>query len=152
MKYRLAYKTAFAVILVGTCLFVSPCTAQTQSDSYPASKDLKQPDSYPAVKDSNPQPKPSDNSHPGSYTPQSRADLNNTRREYADRVRETYNFHFGEGNISTPGNAKVVGDDSVQPGAFPARSIARNATRKLTASGGRRCTRTHFVRRFTARA
>jgi tetratricopeptide (TPR) repeat protein len=121
MKFRLAHKTAFAAILVGTCVSASPCTAQTQTDSYPASKDSRQTqsDTYPASKDSNPQPKSSDNSHPGSYTPQAQADLNNTRKDYADHVRETYNFHFGEGNISTPGNAKVVGDDFVQPGAFP---------------------------------
>jgi tetratricopeptide (TPR) repeat protein len=119
MKFRLAHKTAFAAILVGGCLSALPCTAQTQSDSYPASKDSKQTDSYPASKDSTSKPPSPDNNRPGNYTPQSQADLNNTRKDYADRIRETYNFHFGEGDISTPGNAKVVGDDFVQPGAFP---------------------------------
>jgi len=121
MRFRLAHKAAFAAVLAVGCFSVSPCTAQTQTDSYPASKDSKQtqPDSSPARKDSNPQPKSPDNSRPGSYTPQTQADLNNSRKDYADRVRETYNFHFGEGNISTPGNAKVVGDDFIQPGAFP---------------------------------
>jgi Tfp pilus assembly protein PilF len=41
------------------------------------------------------------------------------RKEYADKVRESYNFHFGKGDISTPGNAAVEGNDFIQPGAFP---------------------------------
>jgi Flp pilus assembly protein TadD len=121
MKFRLAHKTAFAAIVVGGCLSGLPYTAQTQTDSYPASKDSKQTRTggYSATKDSNPQPNSPDSNRPGNYSPQSQADLNNTRKDYADRIRETYNFHFGEGDISTPGNAKVLGDDFVQPGAFP---------------------------------
>jgi tetratricopeptide (TPR) repeat protein len=99
-----------------------PCTAQTQSDSYPASTDSKsQPQSngYPATKDTKSQPQSYENSGPGNYAPQSAADANSARKDYADRVRQTYNFHFGQGDISTPGNAKILGDDFVQPGAFP---------------------------------
>jgi tetratricopeptide (TPR) repeat protein len=42
-----------------------------------------------------------------------------TRKEYADQIRATYNFRFGEDHPSTPGNAAVEGDDFIQPGAFP---------------------------------
>jgi tetratricopeptide (TPR) repeat protein len=41
------------------------------------------------------------------------------RKEYADKVRATYNNRFGADRPSVPGNASVVGDDFVQPGAFP---------------------------------
>ena len=113
MKFRPAHKIAFAAILAGSYPSALPCIAQTQSDSYPARKDST-PQPQPQ-----PQPQPPDNNRPGNYTPQSQAELNNTRKDYADHIRETYNFPFGAGNISTPGNAKVVGDDFVQPGAFP---------------------------------
>jgi tetratricopeptide (TPR) repeat protein len=137
MQFRLAHKTKFAAILVSSCFSVAPCIAQTPSDTYPITKqpNLKpqssenngpssyapesQADNYPASKDAGTQPKVSNNHGAGVYTPQSQEDLNNTRKDYADHIRETYNFHFGEGNISTPGNAKVEGDDFVQPGAFP---------------------------------
>ena len=41
------------------------------------------------------------------------------RKYYSGKIRESYNFRFGPNNISTPGNAKSVGGDFVQPGAFP---------------------------------
>ena len=41
------------------------------------------------------------------------------RKEYADKIRAGYNYRFGKGNISAPGNAAIEGDDFVQPGAFP---------------------------------
>src|ERR1700730_3021542 len=41
------------------------------------------------------------------------------RKEYADKVRASYNYRFGTDRPSIPGNAGVVGDDFVQPGAFP---------------------------------
>jgi tetratricopeptide (TPR) repeat protein len=107
MKFRLAHTTAFTAILVSSCLSVLPCTAQTQSDS------------YPATNDSTTQPQSSENDSPKNYTPQSQADVNSDRKDYADHIRQNYNFRFGEGNISTPGNAKILGDDFVQPGAFP---------------------------------
>ena len=40
------------------------------------------------------------------------------RRAYADKVRETYNFPFGKGKISVPGNAAAAGDDFLEPSAF----------------------------------
>ncbi len=41
------------------------------------------------------------------------------RKEYADKVRATYNNRFGVDKPSLPGNASIVGDEFVQPGAFP---------------------------------
>lgn len=41
------------------------------------------------------------------------------RKVYADKIRETYNFPFGKGNISLPGNAAVEGDDFLPASAFP---------------------------------
>src|SRR6201996_8460822 len=41
------------------------------------------------------------------------------RKAYADRIRETYSFPFGKGNISAPGNAAVEGGDFLQASAFP---------------------------------
>jgi Flp pilus assembly protein TadD len=41
------------------------------------------------------------------------------RKQYADKVRETYNFRFGNDQPFIPGTMLVQGDDFVQPGAFP---------------------------------
>jgi tetratricopeptide (TPR) repeat protein len=41
------------------------------------------------------------------------------RKAYADEVRKSYNFRFGAGVISIPGNAAIEGNDFVQAGAFP---------------------------------
>jgi tetratricopeptide (TPR) repeat protein len=41
------------------------------------------------------------------------------RKAYADKVRETYNYPFGKGKLSVPGNATAEGDDFLEPGAFP---------------------------------
>ena len=40
------------------------------------------------------------------------------RKAYADKMRETYNFPFGKGKISVPGNAAVEGNDFLEPSAF----------------------------------
>jgi tetratricopeptide (TPR) repeat protein len=122
VRFRVAHKSTLAAILAGMCLSVAPCTAQTQTDNYPARKDSNaQPQSngYPASKDSNSQAQYSEKNSPGNYTPQSSADADSARKDYADHIREGYNFHFGKGDISTPGNARILGDDFVQPGAFP---------------------------------
>ena len=42
---------------------------------------------------------------------------------YSDTIRETYNFHFGKDNMSLPGNAATVGNEFIQPGAFPDRRV-----------------------------
>jgi len=47
------------------------------------------------------------------------ADAASARKEYADKIRETYNFRFGKDKWALPGNASVEGDDFVQAGAFP---------------------------------
>ncbi len=44
-----------------------------------------------------------------------------TRKEYADKVRATYNYRFGKDQLFLPGTMQVEGDDFVQPGAFPER-------------------------------
>jgi hypothetical protein len=41
------------------------------------------------------------------------------RQQWADKVRESYNFDILKDNISLPGNAQVEGGDFIQPGAFP---------------------------------
>jgi len=41
------------------------------------------------------------------------------RKQYAGKVRETYNFRFGKDQPFIPGTMQVEGDDFVQPGAFP---------------------------------
>jgi tetratricopeptide (TPR) repeat protein len=45
-------------------------------------------------------------------------DSANDRKVYADKIRTTYNFRFGPGKISTPGNLAVEGSDFIQPNAF----------------------------------
>jgi hypothetical protein len=40
-----------------------------------------------------------------------------TRKAYADDVRKTYSFRFGE-KISLPGNAAIEGNDFIEPDAF----------------------------------
>jgi len=41
------------------------------------------------------------------------------RKEYADKIRDTYNFRFGKDKLFIPGTMLVEGDEFVQPGAFP---------------------------------
>lgn len=41
------------------------------------------------------------------------------RKEYSDKISSTYNFRFGKDKPFIPGNAKIEGDEFVQPGAFP---------------------------------
>jgi tetratricopeptide (TPR) repeat protein len=47
------------------------------------------------------------------------SDQDPARKEYADKVRASYNYRFGTDRPSVPGNASVEGEDFVQPGAFP---------------------------------
>ena len=48
-----------------------------------------------------------------------RAEEAATRKDYADKIRETYSFPFGKSNISAPGNAAVEGADFLEASAFP---------------------------------
>src|SRR6202050_5406582 len=50
---------------------------------------------------------------------QAQSEVTGERKQYADEIRENYNFHFGKDKISTPGNVAIEGNDFVQPGAFP---------------------------------
>ena len=50
---------------------------------------------------------------------QAQSDVSRERKEYADKIRESYNFRFGKDHPSMPGSAAVEGDDFIQPGAFP---------------------------------
>lgn len=40
------------------------------------------------------------------------------RQAYSDKIAQTYNFHFGPGKISTPGNAASDSGTFIQPDAF----------------------------------
>src|ERR1700678_4063022 len=42
-----------------------------------------------------------------------------SRKEYANKVSDSYNFRFGKDKPFVPGNVTVEGDDFIQPGAFP---------------------------------
>jgi Tfp pilus assembly protein PilF len=50
---------------------------------------------------------------------QAQSDESKDRKEYADAIRESYNFRFGTDKPFLPGNPSVVGNDFIQPGAFP---------------------------------
>ena len=46
------------------------------------------------------------------------SDSDSERKAYAAGIRESYDFHFGPGLISTPGNAAAIGNDFIPPSAF----------------------------------
>jgi len=50
---------------------------------------------------------------------EAQSEVTGERKQYADEIRQSYNFHFGEDHLSTPGNAAIEGNDFIQPGAFP---------------------------------
>ena len=47
------------------------------------------------------------------------ADQEAQRKQYAEKVAQGYNFAFGKGKISVPGNGAVEGNTFLQPDAFP---------------------------------
>src|SRR3984885_13613572 len=47
------------------------------------------------------------------------AAANNDRKLYADKVHQTYDFVFGAGDISSPGNAAVEGKEFLPASAYP---------------------------------
>jgi Tfp pilus assembly protein PilF len=53
-----------------------------------------------------------------SQTQQQVTDQEAARKEYADKVASSYNFAFGAGKISVPGNGAVEGNTFIQPDAF----------------------------------
>jgi len=50
---------------------------------------------------------------------QAHTDAPSERDVYANKVRQTYNFRFGKESLSGPGNARIEGNQFIQPGAFP---------------------------------
>ena len=50
---------------------------------------------------------------------------NDERKNYAAGVRENYNFRFGKDSLSSPGNAAVDGDDSIQTREIGSQSSKR---------------------------
>ncbi|HLY15980.1 MAG TPA: tetratricopeptide repeat protein [Bryobacteraceae bacterium] len=52
-------------------------------------------------------------------TSRAQVDEDASRRAYAAKIRETYNFRFGNDKISIPGNAAAVGDNFIPATAFP---------------------------------
>jgi Flp pilus assembly protein TadD len=50
---------------------------------------------------------------------QAQSDENKQRKQYADNIRASYNYHFGTDKPFLPGNPSVEGNDFLQPGAFP---------------------------------
>ena len=47
------------------------------------------------------------------------ADEATKRKSYSDAIRQSYSYPFEKGNIALPGNASAVGNDFLEPGAFP---------------------------------
>ena len=84
-----------------------PASQQTWQDTYAPAKPLPKAETKGGLQDyvqAQPQPK----------TP-----LSPERQAWAAKVRSSYNFTLIKGNISSPGNAAIEGDDFIQPGAFP---------------------------------
>jgi len=55
----------------------------------------------------------------GDSAQQKIADAQIARKHYAERVARTYNFAFGAGDISTPGNGAAEGNTFLDPASFP---------------------------------
>ncbi len=53
------------------------------------------------------------------FTTRAQSDASMERKNYSDKIEQTYNFRFGAGNLSLPGNAAIEGNEFIQPGAFP---------------------------------
>jgi tetratricopeptide (TPR) repeat protein len=108
MNYRLANRIEIVAVLA-VCLvaFTVPASTQTSSDLYQQGSRQQSSGSQSMYKDAQ--------SDAGPQSPAGES----TRKAYAQKIRENYNFRFGADTISTPGNAKVAGNDFIQPGAFP---------------------------------
>jgi tetratricopeptide (TPR) repeat protein len=116
MTHPLTHKaTIGAILAVCLCVCNFPCAAQSAPDAYPAATQSSSRPQTSSSQSNSAQYK----STPSDNNPQSQADAESVRKAYSNKIRENYNFRFGPDTISTPGNAKVVGDDFIQPGAFP---------------------------------
>ena len=129
MNLRTKLGLAGATIFVGGCLSLIGQTAQTaqpQADPYKTKNTSATPAQTQTQADGILQPADQIRALDLSLLEQSKGFvvptdgmMSETRKQYADKIRENYNYRFGQGDISTPGNAKIVGDDFIQPGAFP---------------------------------
>ncbi len=107
--------TIVAIFAASFCVCSLPSVAQNSPDTYPAT-----PQSASRSRSTASQPNSTKyESAPSAEHVQSQAEAQSARKAYADKIRENYNFRFGTNTISTPGNITTVGDDFVQPGAFP---------------------------------
>jgi Flp pilus assembly protein TadD len=108
MNLRMKYAISIGAFFIAFCVCILPVTLSAQTDRNADGTDYSVQQIKPPYDEA---PKPVDVPTP--------ADDDAARKYYSEKVRETYNFRFGANNISTPGNAKSVGGDFVQPGAFP---------------------------------
>ncbi len=83
---------------------------------------------------------------------QAQSDESKERKEYADEIRESYNFRFGNDKLSTPATLPSKVTILYSRELFPRRRIALTATSRRTANGVKPCTRTRSERRSTAPA
>jgi tetratricopeptide (TPR) repeat protein len=122
MKQTLQNRSKFMwmTLSVGATAFIA--LAFTPSTIFAGSDAPKTPPQTPAY------PAPEAAKQPGApaYAPvhapaqiSAHAPLPPERQQWADKVRESYNFSILKDNISLPGNAQVEGGDFIQPGAFP---------------------------------
>ena len=59
------------------------------------------------------------------FTTHAQSDEGLDRKNYSDKIWQTYNFRFGNDNLSLPGNAAIEGNEFIQPGAFPEGRVLR---------------------------
>ncbi len=52
------------------------------------------------------------------------------RQEYSTKIRENYSFHFGKDDLFAPGNAAIIGNEFIQPSAFPTASYCARCHRQ----------------------
>ena len=62
----------------------------------------------------------------GIATTHAGSSVDTDRAQYAAKVRETYSFSFGKGQMFLPSNARIEGDDFIQAGAFPTAQYCRH--------------------------
>ncbi len=62
----------------------------------------------------------------GLATTHAGTSVDTDRAQYAAKVRESYSFSFGKGQMFLPSNAKIEGDDFIQAGAFPTAQYCRH--------------------------
>lgn len=124
MKLRSSWRSVTVMLAYG-CFCISPIKSHAQSGYKVKSGSQAQLESLPPavkynspVNSANPAP-PLVGKSASDYVVPTDIDMSDARKAYANKIRENYNYRFGAGDITTPGNARVVGDDFIQPGAFP---------------------------------